>query len=87
MWPNGVGEKQRQMATCDLEGTQGFTPSQKCKTRALNTHVSFGIVDIIWLIIQRSRFRLASTPRINLGFLFILNMAVLHYMLFLLTSK
>lgn len=47
MWPNGVGEKQRQMATCDLEGTQGFTPSRKCKTRALNTHVSFGVVDII----------------------------------------
>lgn len=37
MWPNGVGEKQRQMATCDLEGTQGFTPSQRCKTRALST--------------------------------------------------
>lgn len=66
MRPNGVGEKQRQMATCDLEGTRGFTPSQRCKTRALNTHDSFGVVDIIWFIIQISRFRLASIPRINL---------------------
>lgn len=45
-WPNGVGEKRRQMAPCGLEGTQGFTPSQRCKIRALNAHDSFGVVDI-----------------------------------------
>lgn len=87
MWPNGDGEKQRQMATCDLEGTQGFTPSLKSKIRPLNAHDSFGLVDIVCFIIQISGFKLAYIPRIYFDFLFILNLYSFSRVLFLLTSK
>lgn len=85
-WPNGVGEKWRQMAPCGLEGTQGFTPSQRCKIRALNAHDSFGVVDI-YPIIQIAGFRLACIPRIYFDFLFILNLDFFNEVLLLLASK
>lgn len=87
MWPNGDGEKQRQMATCDLEGTQGFTPSLKSKIRALSAHDSFGLVDIVCFINQISGFKLVYIPRTYFDFLFILNLYSFSRVLFLLTSK
>lgn len=74
------------MAPCGLEGTQGFTPSQRCKIRALNAHDSFGVVDI-YPIIQIAGFRLACIPRIYFDFLFILNLDFFNKVLLLLASK